>query len=256
MGFAKEIERRLEGLMEGFFTRVFRSGLQPVEVGRKILREMDENRTLSVNRVYAPNDFQIELSADDHPRFEQMEAGLTREFSELVIEQAKENRWNLMGVPRFSFTLKDQLHKGQFKVSAALAADENVGAPRVSTQEPSQNDASSTRAISVDTADRLGVSRSGAELVVLEDDEPRERISITRAPITIGRMSNNDVVLSDPNVSRRHAEIRRNGDEWVLIDLGSTNGVLVNGKVSKEHVLHDGDKLSFGTSDLLFTTSG
>jgi hypothetical protein len=90
MGVGKGIEQRLEGLVEGFFTKVFRSGLQPVEVGRRILREMAEGKTVSVNRVYAPNEFRVVMGPDDHRRFSQMEAGLQREFSELVIDQAKE----------------------------------------------------------------------------------------------------------------------------------------------------------------------
>ena len=107
MGVARSIEQRLEGLVEGFFTKVFRSGLQPVEVGRRILREMAEGKTVSVNRVYAPNEFRVFLGPHDHERFDQMRAGLEREFSELVIEQAKQNRWNLMGLPRISFTEVD-----------------------------------------------------------------------------------------------------------------------------------------------------
>src|SRR3989337_2268002 len=85
MGVAKSIERRLEGLLEGFFAKVFRSGLQPVEVGRRILREMAESKTVSVNRIYAPNEFRVVMGADDYGRFSQMEAGLQREFTEFAI---------------------------------------------------------------------------------------------------------------------------------------------------------------------------
>ena len=258
MGVARNIERRLEGLLEGFFAKTFRSGLQPVEVGRRILREMEEGRTISVNRIYAPNDFRIRMGPDDHARFSQMEAGLVREFSELVIDQAKQNRWNLMGMPRISFDEDEKLGKGEFKVDASLTADPEAMAPRASTrasQEGEGADLSSTRAISPDTADRLGIERSGAELVVLGDNgEEKERIAITRAPVTIGRLSNNDVVLADPNVSRRHAELRRSGEDWVLVDLDSTNGTLVNGKLAKEHALADGDRCSFGTTELVFHT--
>ena len=254
MGVARNIERRLEGLLEGFFAKVFRSGLQPVEVGRRILREMEEGRTISVNRVYAPNEFRVRMGADDHGRFSQMEAGLVREFSELVIDQAKQNRWNLMGMPRITFEEDDKIGRGEFKVDASLTADPDRDVPRASTRasQESGDQLGSTRAISVDTADRLGIQRSGAEFVVLGDGEPKERIAVTRAPVTIGRLSNNDVVLADPNVSRRHAELRREGENWVLVDLDSTNGTLVNGKLSKEHVLGDGDRCSFGTTELLF----
>ncbi len=255
MGVAKSIEQRLEGLVEGFFTRVFRSGLQPVEVGRRILREMAESKTISVNRIYAPNEFHVFMGPDDYVRFAQMEAGLAREFSELVIDAAKENRWNLMGVPRISFEENPSMRKGEFRVEASLTADPDAGPARVATHEPEAHDPSATRAISSDTASRLGLAGSGAELVVLgEDGEEKERISLTSAPVVIGRLSTNDVVLSDPNVSRRHAELRLDGDGWVVVDLDSTNGTLVNGKIAREQQLADGDRLAFGTSELIFKT--
>lgn len=256
MGVAKGIEQRLEGLVEGFFTRVFRSGLQPVEVGRRILREMGENKTVSVSRVYAPNEFQVHMGPDDFSRFSQMEAGLQREFSELVIEAAKDNRWNLMGMPRISFSKDDAMKKGEYRVEASLAADPDVGAPQMSTRQPS-DDASATRAISVDEASRRGIASQGAELVLLDGrGHEKERIHITRAPVTIGRLSTNDVVLSDSNVSRRHAEIRRAGGRWTVADLGSTNGTTVNGKLATEHELNDGDRIGIGGTELIFETKG
>ena len=239
--------------MEGFFARLFRSGLQPVEVGRRIQREMEEGRTVSVNRMYAPNDFRITMGAEDFARFQPMEPGLVREFSDLVIEQAKENRWNLMGRPRISFEETDDLGQGQFRVEASLTADPDTPAPEVSTRNPSRADLTSTRAVATNTAERLGITQGPARLVVLDSSgAPADHISITNSPVDIGRMSSNDVVLSDPNVSRQHARLRREGDRWFLQDLGSTNGTAVNGNAGTEHELHHGDRLSFGTSELLF----
>lgn len=252
---ARSIERRLESLVEGFFTRVFRSGLQPVEVGRRILREMEEGRTISINRTYAPNDFRVLMGSDDYGRFAQMEAGLAREFSELVIDQAKQHRWNLMGVPRIAFLEEPGLGRGEFRVEASLTADGQ--APSVSTREPRGRDASATRATSVDTADRLGLARTEVELVMLDPGgRPGERITVTRAPVSIGRMSTNDIVLADGNVSRRHAELRTHAGRWVVVDLGSTNGTLVNGKLAQEHALNDGDRITFGTTELVFRSAG
>ena len=252
MGVGRSIEQRLEGLVEGFFTKVFRSGLQPVEVGRRILREMAEGKTVSVNRIYAPNEFRVLMGPDDHGRFSQMEAGLQREFSELVIEEAKEHRWNLMGLPRITFESVDKMGKGEFKVEASLSADADVPGPRVSTRDRDEKDMSNSRAMPVQTATRLGLGNGGAELVVYEDGKIKDTISITNAPVVIGRLSTNDVVLSDPNVSRRHAELRRDGDRWVLVDLGSTNGTVVNGKLAREHPLGEGDRLTFGKTELVF----
>lgn len=253
MGVVRKVEQRLESLVEGFFTKVFRSGLQPVEVARRILREMGENKTVSVSRTYAPNEFRIAMGSDDHGRFAPMEAGLRREFSDLVIDAAKENRWNLMGVPRISFVEDESLGQGEFRVEASLTADPDVRAPRVSTRQPNEDNLKATRAISSGTAERLGLSGSGAELVVLQGrGRPKERIAITRAPVTIGRLSTNDVVLADSNVSRRHAELRRSGDGWQLVDLGSTNGTAVNGRPISEHSLVHGDRITIGTSELMF----
>lgn len=251
MGLGKSIEQRLEGLVEGFFTKVFRSGLQPIEVGRRILREMAENKTVSVNRVYAPNEFQVRMGPEDHSRFQQMEAGLNREFSELVIEQAKQNRWNLMGLPRVTFVEEEGMGRGEFKVDASLSADPEVEGPRVSTHEPEKGEQAPS-AVSSDTAARMGVVAPAELLVLSESGEAKEKISITRDPVVIGRLSTSDVVLADSNVSRRHAELRRDGARWVLVDLGSTNGTLVNGKLSREHELSDGDRITFGSSELLF----
>lgn len=254
MGVAKSIEQRLEGLVEGFFTKVFRSGLQPVEVGRRILREMAGGKTVSVNRVYAPNEFRVWMSSDDYAKFSQMEAGLQREFSELVIEQAKVNRWNLMGVPRISFHEEESMGRGEQRVEASLTADPDAPS-RVYTREPVAGEESSTRAVPSDTADRLGLAASGARLVVIDDSgEESETISITKDPVVIGRMSTNDVVLSDPNVSRRHAELRRASGRWLLVDLGSTNGTTVNGKLAREHELSHGDRLMFGSTKIRFET--
>lgn len=252
MGVGKSIEQRLEGLVEGFFTKVFRSGLQPVEVGRRILREMAEGKTVSVNRIYAPNEFRVLMGPDDHSRFAQMEAGLQREFSELIIEEAKQNRWNLMGIPRVAFEAVEKMGKGEFKVEAALAADADAPGPHVSTRDRAEGEMNDARVAPSDTAIRMGLATSGAELVVLEDGKPKETITITKAPVVIGRLASNDVVLADSNVSRRHAELRKEDGGWVLVDLGSTNGTVVNGKLAREHPLSDGDKLTFGKTELVF----
>jgi Protein of unknown function (DUF3662)/FHA domain len=254
MGVARSIEQRLEGLVEGFFTKLFRSGLQPVEVGRRILREMAEGKTVSVNRIYVPNEFEVTMGPEDHARFVGMEAQLVREFSDLVIDEAKRNRWNLMGAPLITFHSEDKMGRGEFKVEASLAADSSAGAPRASTHEPSgDGNPSLTRAISLDSAQRLGFSTRSALLEVLGDSgEVKERISLASSPVTVGRLSINDIALGDANVSRRHAELRSDGAHWVLTDLGSTNGSLVNGKPVTERRLKDGDRLTFGSTDLVF----
>lgn len=255
MGVARTIEQRLEGLVEGFFTKVFRSGLQPIEVGRRILREMGDGKTLSVNKVYAPNEFRVSMGAEDLKRFDQMKSGLVNEFSELVIEAAKENRWNLMGLPEIDFEEDPKMGKGEFAVEASFSATQ--AEPKVSTKEAEGQDPNATGAISLGAAEKLGLATDAPQLLVLDaSGNPSERISLTRQPIVIGRLSSNDVILSDSNVSRRHAELRKVDGRWTLVDLGSTNGTVVNGKLIKEAPLNDGDELTFGGSSLRFKEAG
>lgn len=256
MGVAKGIEKKLEGLVEGFFTRVFRSGLQPIEVGRRIVREMSDGKTVSVNKVYAPNEFHVVMGSEDHQKFAQMESGLRKEFTDIVIENAKQNRWNLMGLPEITFEEEDAMGRGEFRVEASFGSSDE--SPSVGTKEPDKDDPSSTGAISLNTAERMGLAHdSDPHLVVLDErGKAAEKITITRYPIVIGRMSSNDVVLSDANVSRRHAELRKEGDSWVIKDLDSTNGTLVNGKLAREHTLADGDRITFGTIELVFRGPG
>lgn len=256
MGVGRGLESKLEGLVEGFFTRAFRSGLQPVEVGRRILREMGDNKTVSVNRVYAPNEFSVTMGSDDYGRFSQMHSGLEKEFSELIIDAAKTNRWNLMGLPKIDFVQDEAMGKGEFRVESTFGAPEDQP-NRVSTHEPDEESAGAPSAVSSHTAERMGLAPGAPQLLVLDPDgNPSEKISLTRDPVVIGRLSTNDVVLSDSNVSRRHAELRRVGSDWVVRDLGSTNGTVVNGRTVREHTLSDGDRLAFGTSELRFKNGG
>jgi FHA domain-containing protein len=231
VGVAKSIEERLEGLVEGFFSKVFRSGLQPVEVGRRILKTMAENPTVSVNRTYVPNVFDVYMSEDDIKRFEQMSGGLETEFSELVVEQAKQNRWSLMGLPKIKFQVDADYARGDFRVDATLESDPAAIAEQAG--KPSR--------------------KKGAQLVLIsESGDPTERFPLETEPAVIGRLSSCDIYLSDHNVSRRHAELRSEGGTWSISDLGSTNGTEVNGSVVGEAELKDGDLIVVGSTTLRF----
>ena len=215
----QQFERRLERLVEGAFAKAFRSGLQPVELGRRLSREMDLQRTVGVHGLIAPNQFKVALSPTDAERFSSFSQALVRELSEAVREHARDEGYQFLGPVHVELVPDAALGAGEF-----LVASEIVSGP--------------------------GGHAAGS--LHLPDGS---RVEIGDEPVTIGRQAECDVVLEDTNVSRRHAEVRRDGEEYLLIDLGSTNGSKVNGARVKRHALSEGDDITLGKTVLRFEAS-
>jgi FhaA, N-terminal domain/FHA domain len=216
----KGFEGRLERMVEGTFARLFRSGLRPVEVGRRLVRSMDDGRTIDV-RGYsvAPNEFVVRLAEEDYERFAQLADTLTRELVEAARDHAREEGYHLVGPLKVELVEDRRFRAGSFAVDARL-----VEAP----------------------------GGGGAGTLVFADGG---RLPLEGRVMSIGRQSACEVTISDPNVSRRHAEIRPVADRYLLVDLGSTNGTRVNGSRIAEHELVDGDQLTFGGTTLVFEES-
>lgn len=227
MGILRDFERRLEGMVEGFFTKAFRSGLQPVELARRVLREMEAGKTVGVREVWVPNRYVVHLSPQDRERFGGMEGALARELEQVVVEGAKERAWGLVARPEVAFETDPAMRRGDLRVDAELT--EETGAAETLADRAS-----------------LALLQGG---VSVRDYPLAEEVSL------IGRLAGSDVELPDPGASRRHAEIRRNGDEYVIVDLGSTNGTLVNERPIAEHTLEEGDRITIGQTVLEFRRS-
>jgi hypothetical protein len=213
----KGFERRLERLVEGVFARAFKSSLKPVELGRRLVREMDDQRTVNVQgAVAAPNDFTITLGPEDHEQFLEIEESLTRELCEAARSHAREEGYVFMGPVEVHLNRDPDLGTGSFGLSARF---------------------------------KEGVGGTAGGSLVLPDGK---RVRLGDGTITIGRSAESEVRLTDTSVSRRHAEVRATGDAWTVVDLGSTNGTKVNGIVITERKLRDGDVISTGDSDIRF----
>jgi hypothetical protein len=230
----RDFERRLEGVVEGFFAKAFRSGLQPVELAKRILREMDSGKTAGVREVWAPNHFEIALSQIDRSRFEQAELSLITELKQVVRDGAAERGWGLVGPPEVEFATDEHLGKGEFHVTSSLVEG-----------EPEQ------------PAAAIGVARPARVRAFLSFDEGggHREIPIDKERVSIGRLPESDVTLKDPGASRRHAEVRSNEDGYRLVDLGSTNGTMVNNRRVTERELQDGDRITIGRTTLAFRTA-
>jgi hypothetical protein len=225
MGVLRNFESRLERGIEGFFKAAFRSGLQPIELAKRILREMEANKTVSVREVWVPNRYVLAVSSEDRDRFSGAEGALVRELETVVTEGARENGWGLVARPEVVLETDEGLKRGDLRVHAELT--EAPGPP---------------------THVRIP-DASGARLIL--GDDGREW-SLDRDRSVIGRLSGSEIEVDDPGASRRHAEIRRHGDEYVVVDLGSTNGTLVNDSPVSEATLEDGDRITIGRTVLEF----
>jgi hypothetical protein len=236
MGILRDFERRLEGLVEGLFTKAFRSGVQPVELAKRVLREMDSNQTVGVKGVWVPNRYVFTLSPDDREQFARIERSLASELEQVVVDGARERGWGLLAKPKVAFETDEDLKRGEFRVESELT--EETGGPPTGPQPKRETAA---------------VGRSaGALLALVEDGSVVKEFSLEGERMVIGRLEGSDVQIADPGASRRHAEVRRDGDEYVLVDLGSTNGTLVNEAPVTEHTLEVGDRIIIGRTVLEF----
>jgi FhaA, N-terminal domain/FHA domain len=250
MSVLKSLENKIQGLVEGTFSRAFRSEVRPVEIARKLAREMEEHKSFSVSRTYAPNEYRVFLSPRDRERFAGYEAALTAELAGYLLEHARRERLTLLSRPVIEFETDERLGLGEFGIQTRVAQpdDEPVSAPP---------EAESGRTMIYSNAERVAEpleerSRTRAAKVLLLVDGKRVVVGPTGA--TLGRGRQCDVVLSDPNVSRQHAEIRPRGGSWVLTDLGSTNGSRLNGRrIDGSEVLREGDEIELGESVMTFT---
>jgi hypothetical protein len=231
MSILRDFEHRLERIVEGAFTKAFRSGVQPVELARRIIREMDANKAVGVNEVWVPNRYVFRLSEEDRERFAGMERGLIGELEQVVVQGAKERGFGLVAAPQVAFETEPSLKRGDLRVETELTEETGPAAPGG------------------------GALPGHALLVVREDGGPGREIHLEAESAVIGRMAGSDIEIGDPGASRRHAEIRRQGQGFVVADLGSTNGTLVNGSEITEHTLQDGDRITIGRTTLEFRRS-
>ncbi len=251
MSVLRNLEAKLTDLVEGTFGRVFRSEVRPVELARKLAREMDEHKTVSLSRTYVPNEYNVYLSPDDRSRLEGVEDALIDELGAYLLEHARRERLALPSRPKIGFHTDERLSLGEFGIQARL-----VAAPG---EAPARQDAPVEHGNTMiySTAGRLrgpveeiqGVRPTRALLLA----EGRRHV-IPPGGALVGRSRECDIVLADANVSRRHAEVLPGAaGTWTICDLGSTNGVILNGhRIEGPAPLNAGDRIALGTAEIGF----
>jgi hypothetical protein len=267
----RTLENTIAGLVEGTFGRLFKAEVRPMELAHKLAREMDAHTTASVSRVYAPNEYSVWLSPRDRSRYEGVEHEVIEELCAYLLEHARAEDFALASAPQISFHTDEDLRLGEFGIEARLARPEGEeegpasarvrlvaaeSSGRAGRLELEEAPAGGTMIFSNADRARQAIQRSGgrpraAKAVLVMSGR---RLLVPPRGAVIGRSRDCDIVLEDSGVSRRHAELRpRDSDAWAIEDLGSTNGVTVNGSaIDGAHELRSGDRIRVGPTELVF----
>jgi len=256
MNVLKSVETTIANLVEGTFGRLFRSEVRPMELARKLAREMDEHRTMSVSRVYAPNEYSVWLSPEDRARYEGVEHEVIDELCAYLLEHARREELILTASPIITFHTDERLALGEFGIQAQLVrpgghSDEAHGAAAQEAEPISEHGETMIYSTSARVRGQVAEAqdRPTRALVVVAG----RRLPVPPRGATIGRSRDCDIVLDDSGISRRHAEIRPGAGGWTVADLGSTNGVRLNGRaLSDAQPLHAGDHVELGSTEIIF----
>ncbi|MFE5125204.1 FhaA domain-containing protein [Streptomyces sp. NPDC056669] len=275
MGVLKRFEQRLEGLVNGTFAKVFKSEVQPVEIAGALQRECDNNATIwNRDRTVVPNDFIVELSTPDYERLSPYSGQLGDELASMVRDYAKQQRYTFMGAINVHLQKADDLDTGLYRVrSRTLASSESqdpqqaagrpaagapqqrpggygypaqpAGAPPMPSTPPGARPVPRTSGAGAGA----GAQQQGQTRRWIEINGSRHQIS--RPTLVLGRSTDADVRIDDPGVSRRHCEIRV-GTPPTVQDLGSTNGIVVDGQHTTRATLRDGSRIVVGSTTIVY----
>jgi hypothetical protein len=244
----RTIEHKIEALVEGVFGRAFRASVQPVELARKLVKEMDDHRTISVSRVYVPNEYTIFLSPQDREQFAGYEDSLKLELQDYLAEHARRESYVMLTEPIVLMTSDADLDTGEFGIATRMVQRRRRKEGEPSSQrEPAATMVYRPTPGEVEAAEVPEVVR---ELVTLTVDGRQHEV--TKRRVVLGRSRECDIQLADPNVSRRHAELRQEGATYWIVDLDSTNGTEVNGQRTSRSKLEAGDRIMIGSTELVF----
>jgi Protein of unknown function (DUF3662)/FHA domain len=253
MNLLKSVETTIANLVEGAFGRVFRAEVRPMELARKLAREMDAHRTVSVSRVYVPNEYSVWLSPEDRARYEGVEAEVIDELCAYLLEHARREELILASHPAIAFHTDERLALGEFGIEARLVRpDGHSEDPRqpVAQEGHGQTMIYSTSARVGGPVEEAHARRAAPRALLSVGGR---RLIVPPGGATIGRSRDSEIVLEDVGISRAHAEIRPRDGGWTIEDLGSTNGVIVNGKgIRGAQPLHPGDRVELGSTEIVF----
>jgi hypothetical protein len=235
MGIVRNFEQRLEKALEGTFSRVFKVGVHPIEIAKRISRELEEGKSITSKETLAPNLYEIHLSKADYQRFADLKPVLVAELESLVLEQTQKEGYILLTRPVILFREEEDLVEGEFDVKCRISPSLPQKLPATGESPPGVKPIETPGVLTITKGPDAGLSRE-----------------LQNLPFKIGRSEDNDLVINDPLVSRYHAVIEKRGHDYQIRDLKSTNGTFVGGRRIEERLLEDGDVIQMGDTALRF----
>ena len=248
----RTVERSIENIFDGLFSRAFKAGVKPLQLGRKLLQVVDAERDVDAQgRLVVPNSYVVQLSPADREGFADIENTLVHELTAAVREYIRQEGYHVEGKARVALRTNPDLRRGKFDIDSrnVLADTGTANAP-----EPETSGAA-------EPAVDIAPTPPPLSMVVNNPDVPPavltlpsgQRIELHEGHYVLGRHLESDIVLNDSNVSRKHAEFVCAAGEVIVRDLGSTNGTKVNGVgVTGDQLLQHGDVINFGTAQVRF----
>ncbi|HEY8685576.1 MAG TPA: DUF3662 and FHA domain-containing protein [Chloroflexota bacterium] len=236
MNLIDRFESFVERLMERTFTRAAGSHLQPVEIGKRLVRVMEAEQSVGMEGVLVPNAYDVFLSKADYEHFEGARGSMAKNLESHLGRIARQRRFHMIDRPLVTFHVDDEVDSGDLAVEAQMMDIESdaPSVPQYTSVLPQVENPTAPRA--------------GTPNLIWEN----QSYAVLRSPTKIGRLADNDIVLSDKRVSRHHAELVQQSGRWVVRDTGSTNGTALNGKMIKEAPLKPGDKVSLGGLEIVW----
>ena len=246
----RALEQKIEALFEGVFGRAFRAHVQPVELARKLSKEMDDHKSVSVSRVYVPNDYTVYLSPTDREQFEGYENSLLSELEEYLTEHAKRESYALLTPPRVQLETDEDLAVGEFGIATRMVQPKQGQR----TEEPVEISEPAATMIYKPPPHEEGEEPAPVRREVAVLSWNGQTMRVDKRSVVLGRSKECDIQVQDANVSRRHAELRQEGSAYWIVDLDSTNGVEVDGRRVKRAKLEPGSMFTVGSTTVTFST--
>ncbi len=251
----------MENAFDGVFSRLFGGGVRPLQIGRRLLAHVDAEREVDAQgRRVVPNTYLVHLSATDREGFADLETALKQELTEAVREYIRQEGYHAEGSVRVTLRTNPDFRKGKFDITSRNDKDDQpaeepapVSSPEpVATPTPAPLVEVSVAAPETEVVAALAVDRASAILTLPNG----ERVELHEGVYVVGRNLECDIVISDSNVSRTHAEFASSNGDVVVRDKGSTNGTKVNGvQIAGDQLLQSGDVINFGTAQVRFETA-